>query len=127
MSRKGYKIRFALILLAGLVILLHSTIPHRHHLDSYSNNTCTTQKRGESPIETKKHCHALNNIVLKKVTSINVDSKTATNALFFSIAALNLVKFNNRVLFTTLPIKDIVILKQHLTAELSFRGPPALS
>jgi len=127
MSRIGKKIRFALILLAGLVILLHSTIPHHHHLDSYSNNTCTTQKRGESPIEAKKHCHALNNIVFKKVTSINVDSKTASNALFFSITAFNLVKFNNRVLFTTSPIKDIVILKQHLTAELSFRGPPALS
>ncbi len=129
MSKVGEKSRFVLLLLTWLVILFHSIIPHHHHLDSYSdqnnNNSCTTQTRGESPTEANKHCHALNNIVFKKVNTITVDSNTASNTLLFYITAHNLVKFYNRVLLNTSPIKDIVILKQYFTADLSFRAPPA--
>jgi len=131
MRRIGEKSRFVLILLIGLVILLHSILPHHHHFDSYSDdnnsNFSTTQIRGVSlPTRANKYCHALNNIVFKKVNSITVDSNTASNALLFVITASNLVKFYNRVLFTTFPIKDIVILKQYLSADLSVRGPPAI-
>jgi hypothetical protein len=129
MSNVGEKSRFVLILLAWLVILLHSIIPHHHHLDSYSdqnnNNSCTTQTKDESPTEANKHCHALNNVVFKKDNTITVDSNTVSNALLYVITSINQVKFYNRVLFTTSPFKDIVILKQYLTADLSFRGPPA--
>ena len=114
------------MLLAGLVILLHSTIPHHHHFDSYSNNTCTTQKRGESPIEAKKHCHALNNIVFSKANTITFNANNASTAVLFIFAAFDLVRLNDRVLLNTFPIKDIVILKQYLSTDLSFRGPPSL-
>ncbi|MDD4994249.1 MAG: hypothetical protein PHR83_18665 [Paludibacter sp.] len=128
MNRIGKNSKFVLILLAGLVILLHATIPHHHHLDSYSdhNNSSATETRGESSTEADKHCHALNNIVLTKANSITIDTNTAFNALLFVITAFNLVKLYDRILLTTFPIKDIVILKQYLSSELSFRGPPAL-
>lgn len=129
MGKVVEKSRFVLILLAWLVILLHSTIPHHHHLDSssvYNKNNCsTTQNRDESPTEANKHCHALNNIVFNKVNSIIVDSNTAPDAKLFVIPALYLVKFYNRSIFTSSLIKDIVILKQYLATDLSFRGPPA--
>lgn len=124
----GKNNKFVLILLAGLVMLLHAIIPHHHHFDSYSdhNNTNKTETTGESSTEADKHCHALNNIVFTKANSITIDTNTAFNALLFVITAFNLVKLYERVLLTTFPIKDIVILKQYLSSELSFRGPPAL-
>ncbi len=127
MNRMGKNSRLIFILLAGLVILLHATIPHHHHLDSYSEHSSSTTEttRGESSPEANKHCHALNNIVLTKANSITVDTN-AFNALLFVITAFNLVKLYDSVLLATFPIKDIVILKQHLSSELSFRGPPTL-
>jgi hypothetical protein len=122
--------KFVLVLLAGLVILLHATIPHHHHLDSScdhnSTNSTTNQSRGESSTEADKHCHALNNIVFTKANSITIDTNTAFNALLFVITASNLTKLYDRVLLTAFPIKDIVVLKQYLSSEPSFRGPPAL-
>jgi hypothetical protein len=121
--------KFVLVLLAGLVILLHATIPHHHHLDSScdhnSTNSTTNQSRGESSTEADKHCHALNNIVFTKANSITIDTNTAFNALLFVITASNLTKLYDRVLLTAFPIKDIVVLKQYLSSEPSFRGPPA--
>ena len=128
MNRMGKNSRLILILLAGLVILLHATIPHHHHLDSYSDHSSssTTETRGESSPEANKHCHALNNIVLTKANSITIDTNTAFNALLFVITAFNLIKLYDSVLLATFPIKDIVILKQYFSSELSFRGPPTL-
>ena len=128
MNRMGKNSRLIFILLAGLVILLHATIPHHHHLDSYSDHSSssnTTETRGESSPEADKHCHALNNIVLIKANSITVDTN-AFNALLFVITAFNLIKLYDNVLLATFPIRDIVIPKQYLSSELSFRGPPTL-
>jgi hypothetical protein len=126
----GKNSKFILMLLAGLVMLLHSTIPHHHHFDSYSDhnnsNSCQSEKRGESSSEANKHCHALNNIVFTKANAITFNANTASTALLFVFAAFDLVKLYDRVLLTTFPIKDIVILKQYLSTELSYRGPPAL-
>ena len=130
MNRMGKNSKFVLILLAGLVILLHSTIPHHHHFDSYSdsnnNNSCKPEKRGESSTEANIHCHALNNIVFTKANAITFNSNTESTALLFVFAAFDLVRLYDRVLLTTFPIKDIVILKQYLSTHLSYRGPPAL-
>lgn len=129
MKRMGKNNKFVLILLAGLVMLLHAIIPHHHHFDSYSdhNNTNKTETTGESSTEANTHCHALNNIVFTKANSISLDTNSAFNALLFVITAFNLIKLcNYGVLLTTFPIKDIVILKQYLSTDLSFRGPPAL-
>lgn len=130
MNRMGKNSKFVLILLAGLVILLHSTIPHHHHFDSYSDpnnsNSCKTEKKGESSTEANKHCHALNNIVFTKANAITFNANTASTPLLFVFAAFDLVRLYDRVLLTTFPIKDFVILKQYLSSELSFRGPPTL-
>ncbi|MDD2799615.1 MAG: hypothetical protein PHV20_13575 [Bacteroidales bacterium] len=126
----GKNSKFILMLLAGLVILLHSTIPHHHHFDSYSDhnnsNSCQSEKRGESSSEANKHCHALNNIVFTKANAITFNANTASTAMLFVFAAFDLVRLYDRVLLTIFPIKDIVILKQYLSSELSFRGPPTL-
>ncbi len=130
MNRMGKNSKFILMLLASLVILLHSTIPHHHHFDSYSDhnnsNSCQSEKRGESSSEANKHCHALNNIVFTKANAITFNANTASTALLFVFAAFDLVKLYDKVLLTTFPIKDIVILKQYLSTHLSYRGPPAL-
>jgi len=130
MNRMGKNSKFILMLLAGLVMLLHSTIPHHHHLDSYSDhnnsNSCQSEKKGESSSEANKHCHALNNIVFTKANAITFNANTASTAMLFVFAAFDLVRLYDRVLLTIFPIKDIVILKQYLSSELSFRGPPTL-
>lgn len=128
MNRMVKNSKFVLVLLAGLVILLHATIPHHHHLDLYSdhNNSSATETRGESSTEADKHCHALNNIVFTKANSITIDTNTAFNALLFVITASNLIKLYDKVSLTFHTIKDLVVLKQYLSSEPSFRGPPAL-
>ena len=130
MSRVVKNTKFVLILLTGLVILLHATIPHHHHLDTScdhnSTNSTTNQSRGESSTEADKHCHALNTIVIQKVNSITFDNKTAFNSLLLFITSNEEVKFHNKVSLTFHTIKDLVVLKQYLSSEPSFRGPPAL-
>ena len=130
MNRMVKNSKFVLVLLAGLVILLHATIPHHHHLDSScdhnSTNSTTNQSRGESSEEADKHCHALNTIVIQKVNSITFDNKIAFNSLLLFITSNEEVKCHNKVLLTFHTIKDIVVLKQYLSSEPSFRGPPAL-
>jgi len=129
MSRVVKNTKFVLILLAGLVILLHATIPH--HLDTScdhnSTNSTTNQSRGESSSEADKHCHALNTIVIQKVNPITFDNNTASNSLLFFITLNEVVKCHNKVLLTFHTIKDVVVLKQYLSSEPSFRGPPALA
>lgn len=118
------------MLLAGLVILLHSTIPHHHHFDSNSDhnssNSCKSEKRGEPSSEANRHCHALNNIFFTKANAITFNANTSSTPHLFVFIAFDLVRLYDRVLLTTLPIKDIVILKQYLSTHLSYRGPPAL-
>lgn len=130
MNRMVKNSKFVLVLLAGLVILLHATIPHHHHLDSScdhnSTKSGTNQSRGESSTEADKHCHALNTIVIQKVNSITFDNKTAFNSLLLFITSNEEVKFHNKVSLTFHTIKDLVVLKQYLSSEPSFRGPPAL-
>jgi len=131
MSKVGKNIRIVLVLLAGLIILLHSTIPHHHHLDSSCDhnfsNSNPNETRGESSNEANTHCHALNNIVVEKVKLVTFSTiYTAPGFILFCISIFGTLKFDNKVLLTTYLIKDIVILKQYLSNELSYRGPPAL-
>lgn len=130
MSRMEKNSSYILVLLAGLVMLLHTIIPHHHHFDSYSDhskgNSSTTETHCESSTEAEKHCHALNNIVFTKVRSIAVDTNTSFNALLFVVTAFDLVKLYDKIFLTPFLIRDFVIIKQYLSSELSFRGPPTL-
>lgn len=128
MNRKGENSKFILMLLAGLVILLHSTIPHHHHFDSNSDlnssNSCKSEKRGESSNEANRHCHALNNIFFTKAIAITFNANTASTPLLFVFTVFDLLRHFDRVLLTTFSIKDIVIQKQCFPTYLTYRGPP---
>lgn len=126
MRNAGKYSKFVVMLLAALVMLLHSTVPHHHHLDNSSDhNTTASTFHGESSNEAVKHCHALNNIVFKKAGS-TIDSNNAFYTVLFVISLLGIVKLQDETLLQVFSIKDIVILKQYLPSQLSFRGPPAL-
>lgn len=131
MIKEGKNIRIVLILLAGLVILLHSIIPHHHHSDSYSDYNYsyfgTTQTSGESSDKSVTHCHALNNIVTEKFETKTFDTKTETNINLFFVSVFGTEQVNNKIKPTTFFIQNIVLLTQYFYTELSFRGPPTLA
>jgi len=131
MNSTGKNIRIVLILLAGLVILLHSTIPHHHHLDfpsdHNSNDFSTTQTSPDSSDNAKTHCHAFNSLVFEKVDSNTFDTKTALNFILFLVPAFSKVPVNSNVEHTSFFIQNIVSIVQYFSTELSFRGPPAIS
>ena len=120
-----------LILLAGLVILLHSLIPHHHHTDSYNDynysDFSTTQTSGDSTDKAATHCYAFNNLVTEKGYTNTIDTQTESNLHLFFVAVFNTIQVNNKVESTTFFIQNIVPLKQYFSTELSFRGPPALA
>ncbi|MFY9153790.1 MAG: hypothetical protein WAO52_17355 [Prolixibacteraceae bacterium] len=131
MNSERKNIRIVLILLAGLVIFLHSLIPHHHHSDSYSDHNYsdfgTTQTSGESSDKAVTHCHAFNNIVTEKFDTKTFDTKTETNFNLFFVSIFGTEQVNNKVEPTTFFIQNIVLLKQYFYTELSFRGPPTLA
>lgn len=119
-----------LILLAGLVILLHSIVSHHHHSDLFSDNSSvfnTNQIPGESSDEANKHCHAFNNIITEKVTSKTFDTKIESNFNLIFVSVIGIFLSINKVEQTTFFIQDIVIIKQYFRTVQSFRGPPALA
>ena len=92
MNRAGKNIRMVLILLAGLVILLHSIVTHHHHSDLFGDNFSsvlnTNKIPGESSDEANKHCHAFNNIKLQFVFCFGFWHRTSqyqgrTNHFFY--------------------------------------------
>jgi hypothetical protein len=75
---EGKNSRIVLMLLAGLIILLHATIPHHHHFDSVEahpeNLECETtnsDKHNENP---DTHCHAFNLIVSDSGSDLTIHS-----------------------------------------------------
>lgn len=131
MNRAGKNIRMVLILLAGLVILLHSIVTHHHHSDlfgdNYSSVLNTNKIPGESSDEANKHCHAFNNIVTEKFDTKTFDTKTESNFNLFFVSVFGTEQVNNKVEPNTFFIQNIVPLRQYFSTELSFRGPPALA
>jgi len=67
MIRLGKNIRTMMVLLAGLVILSHSLIPHHHHYNSCFNDNYGAQGEipcnDESSDKADTHCHAFNTIL----------------------------------------------------------------
>lgn len=130
MNKIGKYIRTGLIVLAGLVILLHSIIPHHHHLDSLSDHTPndlnTTQSSCESSNEAVTHCHAFNNILSERVDFKTVGDKTEANFILFFVFVLETEQVKNKLKANTYFIKNVAPLIQYFSSELSFRGPPSL-
>lgn len=131
MNSAGKNLRIVLMLLAGLVILLHSTIPHHHHLDlpsdhNYSNLGKIQTSRDSSDKE-KTHCYAFNSLVFDKVDSNTFNTKTDSNFFQLLVPAFSKETVNSKLERTTFFIQNIVSHIQYFSTELSFRGPPAIS
>ena len=123
-------IRIVLILLAGLVILLHSIVNHHHHSDLFSDYSSvfnTNQIPGESSDESNKHCHAFNNIIIEKGNSETFDTRLDSNFNLIFVSVFGIFLEINNVEPTTFFIQNIVITNQYFRTVLSFRGPPALT
>ncbi|MFA5330506.1 MAG: hypothetical protein WC384_22125 [Prolixibacteraceae bacterium] len=131
MNRVVKNMRMVLILLAGLVILLHSIVTHHHHSDLFSDHFSsvlnTNPIPGESSDEANKHCHAFNNIITEKDASKTFNIRIESNFNLFFVSVFGTEQVNNKVEPTTFFIQNIVLLKQYFSTELSLRGPPALA
>ena len=130
MSRGWKNMRMVAILLAGVVILLHSVITHHHHsdlsTDHFGNVNNATRVPGESSDEANKHCHAFNNIITEKVTSKTVNVKIEPNFNLILISVFDTFLYADNVEPTTYIIWNVDIIKQYFSTVLSFRGPPTL-
>ena len=131
MNSERKNIRIVLILLAGLVILLHSIVSHHHHSDLFSKYSIsvfnTNQIPGETSDEANKHCHAFNNIITEKVTSNTFNIRIESNFNLIFVSVFGTFLGINKVEPTTFFIQNFVIIKQYFSTALSFRGPPALA
>jgi hypothetical protein len=131
MNRVGKNMRMALILLAGLVILLHSIVAHHHHSDLFGDHFSsvlnTNPIPGESSDEANKHCHAFNNIITEKDTSKTFNIRIESNFNLIFVSVFGTLSGINEVEPTNYFIRNIVINKQYFSIALSFRGPPALA
>jgi hypothetical protein len=130
MNRVGKNMRMTAILLAGLVILLHSVITHHHHsdlsTDHFSSVNNANQVPGESSDEANKHCHAFNNIITEKVTSKTFNIKIEPDSNLILISVFNTFSYTSNVESATYVIWNLNIVKQYFSTVLSFRGPPTL-
>jgi len=131
MSNSGKNIRIWFILLTGLIILLHSVIPHHHHLDLYiahfDGDNRSVETSGESSGEAKTHCHAFNVIVSKTEQSLSFYSGSESNFIALLISEFCSIQADNKAELTSLFIRNIVTIKQYFSSEISFRGPPSLA
>ncbi|MDD3093322.1 MAG: hypothetical protein PHV04_04280 [Clostridia bacterium] len=127
---EGKNSRIVLILLAGLIILLHATIPHHHHFDSIEahpeNLECETTNSDRHNENPDTHCHAFNLIISETGNDLILLSSPASNFNLdlFGIntnielaSKLNVVNYTHCFIF--FPHKQI-FLTNH-----SLRAPPA--
>lgn len=123
-------IRIKILLLAGLTILLHATIPHHHHFDSIEAHTenleCKTTNSDSHNENPDTHCHAFNLIFSENGSDLTILSAPASNYILdlFSINAAfdfasKLNEANRTPCFIFFPYKQI-FLTNH-----SLRAPPA--
>ncbi len=112
------------LLLAGLVILLHSTIPHHHdsgtHLKTKSSE-CNSHESSDNGIPA--HCQAFNDVVAEKVSSLNFSLQAAT-CIFVAFPHFKIILTENRAVNAAFISYNIVPPKQYFSTKLSFRGPP---
>jgi hypothetical protein len=126
---KGENSRIVLMLLAGLIILLHATIPHHHHFDSieahHENLECETTNTDRQNENPDTHCHAFNLIVSENGSDLTILSTPSSN--------LNFDLFNISTNFELASNSDVVNYahsliffpkKQIFLTNHSLRAPP---
>ncbi len=116
------------LLLAGLVILLHSTIPHHHdpgtHFKAKSGECNSHKTSGDNnPV----HCHAFNDVVAEKVSSPNFNLQAAVTFVLVTFSQFEIILTEERAERVTFFSYNCVLPKQYFSTKLSFRGPPLYS
>lgn len=122
--------RIVLMLLAGLIILLHATIPHHHHFDTTEahpeNLECETTNSDSHNENPNTHCHAFNLIISDSESDLTFHFAPLSNfnLYIFDIntnieLASTLNELNHTHCFRFFPHKQI-FLTNH-----SLRAPPA--
>lgn len=128
------KISQNLMLLAWLVLVLHSTISHHHHTECTGDsgklllelsNVTGYENCSDNDLS---HCHAFNNLDIEVVNS----NTPVTPQLFKTLFNSELFAVLAQAISTTkdiekAPVYNIILPKQYFISQLSFRGPPTLS
>jgi hypothetical protein len=121
------------LLLAGLAIILHSIIPHDHHLAEScisQNDSCplsgnNTDNHGVNPSGSPVHCHAFNDLVSEKANTNNFSTLTKKS----DISAGNVI---DQIAPDSEYISTIIVDQQrslpdsHYLELSSLRAPPSL-
>ncbi len=124
MKQIGRNIRVLFLLLAGLVIFFHSTIPHHHDLGIHSEVNSTDCNSHQSTGNNETHCHAFNNVVAEKIGSYNFKLLVSRIITLIAVSDFSLILDGNRVGAVARFLYNVTPSKQFFSTELSFRGPP---
>ena len=131
MIRLGKNIRTMVVLLAGLVILSHSLIPHHHHYNSCFNDNYGAQGEipcnDESSDKADTHCHAFNTILSEKSDSTYFGNKAVWHFFLFFVPVPETQYVASLIELPAFIIPYIVSFKNYFSSGLSFRGPPFLA
>ncbi len=129
MVKKKKNIEFATVVFAIMVFLMHSIIPHHHHLDNVSDHTTDATSHsthGESSQEAATHCHAMNNLTFKMVTSFGNVQQPPVEMILYVLADFKTEDIPSDIIRLSLCRDDIPLIQQFLLSQLIFRGPPTL-
>ncbi len=125
MGKTNRHIKVTLMLTAGLLILLHSIIPHHHHYNTLDHNNCSpTETHSEMPDKAKTHCHAFNNIVFENINHTSFKLNLQPNINLFCVQAFADTKTNKNKTITVYALYNFVFPKHHSLSKPTHRGPP---
>ncbi len=126
MNRLGKSVGVIILLLAGLVIFLHATIPHHHHFDSDFANMYSETNSHKTKDNSNRdfHCHSLNIIFAEKVVHKPVKLQETITPNVFAVL-VSFIAFPQNIL-TTPPIfpQNGIPPKYFFSTKLILRGPP---
>lgn len=126
MKQGGRNIGGLFLLLAWLVIILHSTIAHHHDSDSYfriKSSECSSHKTTD---KSEAHCQAFNNVDADKIITPDFNLHPAETFIFVFVPDFTTTQIKSRAELATFFTCNIILPKQYFSTKLSFRGPPSL-
>ena len=112
---KKKNIEFATVVFAIMVFLLHSIIPHHHHLDNLSDHATTATSHathGESSQEAATHCHAMNNLTFKMVTPFGNVQQIPVEIVLYVVADFKTVDIPSDIIRLSLCGDDIPLIQE---------------
>ncbi len=128
MKRLRKSVGVILLLLSGLVIFLHATIPHHHHFDSgfATIHNETNSHKTKDNCNSDFHCHSLNIVFAEKVVHKSVRLQEIATPNVFAVL-LSFIAFPQNILNTPpfLP-QNGILPKCFFSTKFIVRGPPQL-